>query len=238
MLLGFFVSGALASEAVVSDCVWGNFEGFGDFAVIFSLAQEFLKACFFSVEDGFFGAFAGAFRAAEGHAFFSLFFHHGAEAVCFHSAFDGDDFAEMIDEERHRAIWLQEAGGTDNYYAAAVLKQMRHDLEEHWEAASECSDISGDYGVAVLDWCEQGLNLLGRDTAVEIILDPVVFGYAVRFAPLLEVLALFLECGTAGIMLNIQMVHNHIVLFVQCGCNYVPAHFSHEAHATLARRVP
>lgn len=88
---------------------------------------------------------------------------------------------------------------------------MRHDLEEHREAASECGDICGDYGVAVLDWCEQGLNLFWRDSAVEIILDPVVFGYTIGYAPLFEHLALFLECGTAGIMLNIQVVHNLIV---------------------------
>lgn len=65
----------------------------------------------FAVEDGFLWAFAGAFGSAEGHAFFSLHLHHSCEALCLHLAFDGNYFAEMVDEERHRAVGVESAGG-------------------------------------------------------------------------------------------------------------------------------
>lgn len=97
-------------DAIIADGIAGDAELCGDFPVVLSLAQEGLDLGFFSVEDGFFGAFAGTFGSAEGHAFFSLHLHHSCEALCLHLTFDGNYFAEMVNEERHRAVGVELAG--------------------------------------------------------------------------------------------------------------------------------
>lgn len=125
-----------------------------------------------------------------------------------HAALNFDDFAEVVHEERHRAVGVEGgrvcgarglvSGGfcseiVQSYEGAVIGVQVLHDLKESREATAEGGDVSGDYCVSGADWFYEVLYAVAVNFACEVIFDPGVVSDGVVFAPQFELLALFLE---------------------------------------------
>lgn len=154
------------------------------------------------MEDSFGCCAFCSFRATEGYAFFAFGVDDIETTARLHAAFDFDDFAEVVDEERHRAVRVEGAAFKGDE-GAAVVEQVLHDLEEHREAAAEGGYVVGDDGVAGVDWFYKVLYAVSLDFACEVILNPGVVGYVVGFAPQRKRLTFHLERGGIGVELNV-----------------------------------
>lgn len=186
----------------VGDGAAGYAEFFGDFDEGMTILVEFFETVGLAVEYSFGGRAFCSFRATEGYAFFALCMDDIETTAGLHAAFDFDDFAEVIHEQRHRAVGVEGAAFKGNE-GAAVVEQVLHDLEEHREAAAEGGDVSGDYGVSGVNRFYKVLYAISLNLACEVILNPGVVGYAVVFAPQFELLAFLLERGGIGVELNV-----------------------------------
>lgn len=193
---------------VVGDGAARNAEFFCDFDEGVAILVEFYEAVGFAVEDSFGCCAFCSFRATKSYAFFALCMNDVETTAGLHAAFDFDDFAEVVDEERHRAVGVEGGrmygarglvcGGfcseiVQRYEGAVIGVQVLHDLKESWEAAAEGGDVSGDYCVSGADWFYEVLYAVAVNLACEVILNPGVVSDGVVFAPQFELLTFLLE---------------------------------------------